>query len=135
MSPGPVCEAVEWSNLRDAEAVNGPVGGGHGQSDQLSHGHFQQTATGRLGLGGKQSLSKNSTTEIPTSLHHVDLEFCSKKTKIFSTQVSCFLIWYLRYPRCILTVDTSNSFVSFFVISKFVFSSHNRCCLESELTL
>lgn len=46
------------SNLRDGGAVRGADGRGPGQRDQLSHGHFQQAATGRLGLGGEQSLRR-----------------------------------------------------------------------------
>ncbi len=58
LETGLVHDATVWSNLRHGGAVGVPVSRGHGQSDQLSHGHFQQTATGRLGLRGEQSLRR-----------------------------------------------------------------------------
>lgn len=51
-------EAARWRNLRHGGGVSGLVSRRHGQSDQLSHGHLQQAAAGRLGLRGEQSLGK-----------------------------------------------------------------------------
>lgn len=62
-------EAARWRNLRHGGGVSDLVSRRHGQSNQLSHGHLQQAAAGRLGLRGKQSLGKGRKNRYSYSYH------------------------------------------------------------------